>query len=117
MGLTPQRFFSTERETMISSFENRVPTIPSSAWVHESAQIIGSVTLGANASVWPCAVLRGDIAAVHVGTGSNIQDGAVLHVDYDQPCEVGEYSVIDIGPSCTALRSGIIAWSEWEPSF
>jgi carbonic anhydrase/acetyltransferase-like protein (isoleucine patch superfamily) len=79
---------------MIAPFENRVPTVPSSAWVHESAQLIGSVTLGANASVWPCAVLRADIAAITVGRGSNIQDGAVLHVDFDLPCEIGEYCVV-----------------------
>ena len=51
--------------------------------------IIGNVQLGAKASVWPCAVLRGDIAPIEVGEGSNIQDGAVVHVADGLPAKIG----------------------------
>ncbi len=65
------------------------PTIHASAYVHAKAIVIGNVTIGAKASVWPCAVLRGDIAPIEVGEGSNIQDGAVLHVADGLPAKVG----------------------------
>jgi carbonic anhydrase/acetyltransferase-like protein (isoleucine patch superfamily) len=59
------------------------------AYVHPAAHVIGDVTLGARASVWPTAVIRGDTAPIAVGEGSNVQDGAVLHVDHGVPCTVG----------------------------
>jgi gamma-carbonic anhydrase len=65
------------------------PTLHDSAYVHAKAVIIGNVTIGARASVWPCAVLRGDIAPIEVGEGSNIQDGAVVHVADGLPAKVG----------------------------
>ncbi|MEP6991232.1 MAG: gamma carbonic anhydrase family protein [bacterium] len=67
----------------------RQPTIHATAYVHPAAHVIGDVTLGAHVSVWPTAVLRGDTAAITVGADSNVQDGAVLHVDAGVPCTVG----------------------------
>ncbi|MEJ5210302.1 MAG: gamma carbonic anhydrase family protein [Burkholderiales bacterium] len=58
------------------------PVIPSSCYVHPSAQIIGEVTLGEHVSVWPGAVIRGDVNYIRIGAGSNIQDLAVLHVSH-----------------------------------
>lgn len=55
------------------------PSIPASAYIHPDAVIIGNVAIGADASVWACAVLRGDDGRIVVGDGSNVQDGAVLH--------------------------------------
>jgi carbonic anhydrase/acetyltransferase-like protein (isoleucine patch superfamily) len=66
-----------------------VPTIDPDSYVHPAAHVIGDVTLGAHASVWPTAVLRGDTAPIVVGDDSNVQDGAVLHVDLGVPCTVG----------------------------
>jgi carbonic anhydrase/acetyltransferase-like protein (isoleucine patch superfamily) len=65
------------------------PTVHATAYVHAKAVVIGNVTVGAKASVWPCAVLRGDIAPIEVGEGSNIQDGAVVHVADGLPAKVG----------------------------
>ncbi len=65
------------------------PTIHATAYIHPAAHVIGDVTLGARVSVWPTAVLRGDAAAISVGEDSNVQDGAVLHVDAGVPCTVG----------------------------
>ena len=65
------------------------PVVASSAWVHPSAVLIGQVTLGADVSVWPHAVLRGDRDAIAVGDESNVQDGVVIHCDPGLPCRIG----------------------------
>jgi gamma-carbonic anhydrase len=64
---------------VISPFAGVSPRIAGSAWVHESAVIIGDVTLGEGATVWPTAVLRGDMGPIVVGEHSNIQDGTIAH--------------------------------------
>ena len=74
---------------MIEKLDQLTPTVPASCFVHQTATIIGQVTLGENVSVFPSAVLRGDIAAITVGEGSNIQDNACLHVNYGAPCQIG----------------------------
>jgi len=58
-------------------------------YIHPSAVIIGDVTLGTDASVWPTAVLRGDNDAIEIGDETNVQDGAVIHVDPGKPVHVG----------------------------
>jgi carbonic anhydrase/acetyltransferase-like protein (isoleucine patch superfamily) len=67
-----------------------VPQIDPSAWVADSAVIIGRVTLGPGASVWYGAVLRGDNEPIVIGARSNVQEGAVLHTDPGRPLTVGE---------------------------
>jgi len=59
------------------------------AWVADSAVLIGDVRLAAGASLWPTAVARGDVCAIVIGEGSNVQDGAVLHGDPGQPVTIG----------------------------
>lgn len=66
-----------------------VPTVDPSAFVHPAATVLGLVTLGARASVWPGAVLRGDGDRIVIGDESNIQDGAIVHVDPGLPTIVG----------------------------
>ena len=58
---------------------DRVPTIDPSAFVHPEAVVIGNVTVGAEASVWPGAVLRGDYGVITVGARTSVQDGTVVH--------------------------------------
>ena len=58
------------------------PQLAPSAWVHARATVIGEVTLGADASVWPGAVIRGDVNSIAIGDATNIQDGSVLHVSH-----------------------------------
>src|SRR5690606_7006550 len=74
----------------IYELEGRAPQLAASAWVADSAQVMGDVTLGENVSVWFGSVLRGDTSSLHIGAGSNIQDGSVLHADPGQPLVVGE---------------------------
>ena len=66
-----------------------MPTIHSTAFIHEGAFVIADVTLGARVSVWPTAVLRGDTAPIVVGEDSNVQDGTIVHVDHGVPCTIG----------------------------
>ena len=73
----------------IYQFGDEIPQIAASAWVAESAQIIGRVTLEEHASVWYGCVLRGDNARITVGRNSNVQDGSVLHSDEGLPLTLG----------------------------
>ncbi len=66
------------------------PQIDPSAWIADSATVIGRVTLGAGCSVWPGAVLRADNEPIVIGARSNIQEGAVLHTDPGRPLTLGE---------------------------
>ena len=65
------------------------PQIDASAWVAESAVVIGDVQMAAGSSLWPTAVARGDLEQISIGVGSNVQDGAVLHGDPGQPVRIG----------------------------
>ncbi len=73
---------------------DRTPTIDPSAYVHPDAVVIGSVTIGAKSSVWPCAVLRGDYGEITIGARTSIQDGSVIHATHDQFTTVGDDCVI-----------------------
>jgi carbonic anhydrase/acetyltransferase-like protein (isoleucine patch superfamily) len=85
---------------MIRSYKGILPTIPASCYVDESAQIIGDVVLGENASVWINAVLRGDVHSIRVGAHSNVQDCSVLHgMKEKYGVFVGEY--VTVGHSVT----------------
>jgi carbonic anhydrase/acetyltransferase-like protein (isoleucine patch superfamily) len=74
---------------VIRSFEAHRPRIHARAFVHDSAEVIGRVVLGADVSIWPMAVLRGDVDAITVGAGTNIQDLAAVHCDYGRPTRIG----------------------------
>ena len=68
---------------------SKVPQVPSTAYVAAEATLIGEVVLGEHASVWSGAVLRGDNERIEVGASSNVQEGAVLHVDPGYPMKIG----------------------------
>jgi len=70
--------------------DQHVPQLAGSAWVADSAQVMGDVVLEEGASVWFGAVLRGDTEQIRVGRGSNVQDGSVLHADSGFPLTLGE---------------------------
>ena len=63
-------------------------------FIHESAVVLGNVTLGDGASVWPTAVIRGDIESITIGERTNIQDGAIIHADPGVPTTIGNDCVI-----------------------
>ena len=70
----------TDRRTY--SFEGSSPDIHEEARVSRETTVIGDVSVGANASVWPGVVLRGDMAPVHVGSGSHVGDNATIHASW-----------------------------------
>jgi carbonic anhydrase/acetyltransferase-like protein (isoleucine patch superfamily) len=70
------------------------PDIDPTAFVHPQATVIGSVRLGTDSSVWPHAVLRGDYGSISIGSGSNVQDGAVIHATDELSTVVGDLVVI-----------------------
>lgn len=66
------------------------PQIAESAWVADSAQVIGNIELQNDTSIWFGVVIRGDNEPVKIGRGTNIQEGSVLHSDPGKPLEIGE---------------------------
>jgi carbonic anhydrase/acetyltransferase-like protein (isoleucine patch superfamily) len=71
-----------------------VPTVDPQAYVHPDAVVIGDVTIGSEASVWPGAVLRGDYGTITVGARTSVQDGTVIHAGPGFPTVVGDGCVI-----------------------
>lgn len=69
---------------MIRSYRGRMPQIAATAYVDPQAVVIGDVTLGEHASVWPCVVIRGDVHYIRIGARTNVQDGSMLHVMREQ---------------------------------
>ena len=70
------------------------PQLAASAWVADSAQVIGDVRLEADVSIWFNTVLRGDNDPITIGSGSNIQDGSVLHTDNGVPLTIGRHVTV-----------------------
>lgn len=64
------------------------------SFIHETAVVLGNVILGDDTSVWPTAVIRGDVERITIGARTNVQDGAVIHADPDLPTIIGEDCVI-----------------------
>jgi carbonic anhydrase/acetyltransferase-like protein (isoleucine patch superfamily) len=73
----------------VYELDGTAPTIPATAWVADSATVIGRVTLGDHASVWFGAVVRGDTSSISIGNNSNVQDNSVLHADEGMPLTIG----------------------------
>lgn len=89
---------------MIYQLGDLQPKIHESCFIAASADIIGDVTLEEGSSIWFNAVLRGDIAPIHIGKNSNIQDNSTVHLDIDVPCILGKNVTIGhnvIIHSCT----------------
>jgi carbonic anhydrase/acetyltransferase-like protein (isoleucine patch superfamily) len=85
---------------MIRSWQGKTPVVPAGCYVDASAQVLGDVQLGAQASVWMNAVLRGDVNSIRIGARSNVQDCAVLHGMRNlYPVIVGE--MVTIGHNAT----------------
>jgi carbonic anhydrase/acetyltransferase-like protein (isoleucine patch superfamily) len=105
----------------IRKFNDNYPRIGESVYIDDSAVVIGDVTLGNDVSIWPTAVVRGDVESIAIGDGTNVQDGSVLHVSHAGPftvqghpltigkgvtighkavvhaCTVGDYCLIGVG--------------------
>jgi carbonic anhydrase/acetyltransferase-like protein (isoleucine patch superfamily) len=79
------RKFNTGNFMAVRSFGESVPELGRNVYVDDSAVVIGDVKLGDDSSVWPTAVIRGDIHRIRIGARSSIQDGSVVHVTHAGP--------------------------------
>jgi carbonic anhydrase/acetyltransferase-like protein (isoleucine patch superfamily) len=69
----------------IRTYRGKTPILATGAWVDPAAVVIGDVSLGENASVWPLVLIRGDVNHIRIGARSNIQDGSIVHVSRPYP--------------------------------
>lgn len=76
-------------KALILPYDGVSPTVHDDAWLAPNASVIGSATIGANASVFYGAVVRADMDTIVLGAGSNLQDNVVVHTDYGFPTEIG----------------------------
>ncbi len=78
----------------IYALDSYEPDIHPTAFVHPDAVVIGRVRLGPEASVWPCAVLRGDHGRIEVGARTSVQDGTVVHCTHELDTIIGAECVV-----------------------
>ncbi|MFC5970343.1 gamma carbonic anhydrase family protein [Halomarina salina] len=91
----------------IRTFDGTEPTVHESARVDPAATVIGDVTIEAEASIWPNAVLRGDSGHIHVHDSANVQDGAVVHegATVGPSVTVGHNAIVH---ACTVEESALV---------
>lgn len=91
---------------MIRPFGPERPELHPETFIAEGAQVWGRVRLDEGVSIWPGAVLRGDLAPIRVGALSNLQEGALVHVDPDLPVEIGRFVTVGHGAIIHSARVG-----------
>lgn len=89
------------------------PVIDPTAFVHPDAVVIGDVHIGAESSIWPGAVLRGDYGRITVGARTSIQDGSVIHATLEMPTHVGDGCVVGhlVHMECCTVEDGALVGS------
>ena len=78
----------------LTAYQGRLPRVHPTAFIAPSADVIGDVEVGENASIWFGAVLRGDINRIVIGANSNVQDNAVVHLADEYPAIIGNFVTI-----------------------
>jgi carbonic anhydrase/acetyltransferase-like protein (isoleucine patch superfamily) len=91
----------------IRTFGNITPQVADSAYVDETALVIGAVRIGADVSLWPRVVARGDVNTIEIGARTNIQDGTILHVSHDSEFAPGGFP-LSIGSDITVGHQAIL---------
>jgi len=91
----------------MSDHFNSQPQLGRDVYVAETATIIGNSILGDECSVWPQAVIRGDVNAIRIGARSNVQDGCILHVTHDGPYTPGGHDLV-IGEDVTLGHGAVL---------
>ena len=91
----------------VRNFEGIKPRIAKSAYVDETALVIGDVTLEEDVSLWPKVVARGDVNSIYIGARTNIQDGTILHVSHDSEFAPGGFA-LHIGADVTVGHQAIL---------
>lgn len=90
----------------IRKFENFTPDIDDSAYVDDTALVLGDVVIGADSSIWPMTAVRGDVNSIRIGKRTNIQDGSILHVTHDGEFAPGGFA-LTVGDDVT-VGHGVI---------
>jgi carbonic anhydrase/acetyltransferase-like protein (isoleucine patch superfamily) len=93
--------------TALRPYQGVMPTLGARVYVDPAAAVIGRVTLGADVSVWPMAVIRGDVNTIRLGDRSNVQDGCVLHVTHDGPYSPGGLPLV-VGEEVTIGHQAVL---------
>jgi len=88
-------------------YRGRLPQLAARVYVDDAAIVIGDVVLGEDSSVWPCAVVRGDVSPIRIGARSSVQDGVVLHVTHDGPYTPGGRGLV-IGDDVTIGHGAVL---------
>lgn len=91
----------------IRAFQEHQPQLGHGVYIDPAAVVIGQVILGDNVSVWPCAVIRGDLLAISIGDRTNIQDGSVLHTTHDSIYAPGGHA-LTIGKDVTVGHKAML---------
>jgi carbonic anhydrase/acetyltransferase-like protein (isoleucine patch superfamily) len=91
----------------VRSYKGITPTLGARVYVDPAATVIGAVELADDVSIWPCAVLRGDVQRIRIGARSNVQDGAVVHVTHDGPYSPGGFPTL-VGEGVTIGHGAVI---------
>lgn len=91
----------------IRSYDNKLPLVGERVYIDPQAAVIGEVTLGNDVSVWPMAVIRGDVNYIRIGEACNIQDAAILHVSHDGPFTPGGQPLI-LGKGITIGHKAVL---------
>jgi len=91
----------------VRKFENHAPRIAATAYVDETALVIGDVVIADDVSLWPQVVVRGDVNSIEIGARTNIQDGSVLHVSHDSEFAPGGFA-LRIGADITVGHRAIL---------
>ncbi|GLQ50776.1 gamma carbonic anhydrase family protein [Dyella flava] len=95
------------RMNHLRSFKGISPTLGARTYVDPAATVIGDVVLGDDVSIWPGAILRGDVHHIRIGARSNVQDGSVVHVTHDGPYSPGGFPTI-VGEGVTIGHAAVI---------
>lgn len=90
----------------IREYNDIKPILGEGVYVDEQAAVIGEVTIGKDSSVWPMAVVRGDVNFIEIGSQTNIQDGAVLHVTHEGP--YGNGKPLKVGSGVTVGHAAVL---------
>jgi carbonic anhydrase/acetyltransferase-like protein (isoleucine patch superfamily) len=91
----------------LRSYKGVAPTLGARAYVDPAAVVIGDVVLGDDVSIWPGAVLRGDVHYIRIGARSNVQDGTIVHVTHDGPYSPGGFPTL-VGEGVTIGHAAVI---------
>ncbi len=91
----------------VRRFEGRQPTIHPTVYIDDQALVVGQVSIGADSSIWPMSVVRGDVNSIEIGERTNVQDGSVLHVTHDSEYSAGGMPLV-IGSDVTVGHKVIL---------